>query len=60
MTLQTDKNRRVMFRRIQYHALEWPLCEYLHRDDGLSNDDEWDVWHKERSHMPLGDHLNLR
>ena len=26
--------------------LDWPLCEYLHRDDGLSNDDEWDVWHK--------------
>ena len=29
--------------------LEWPLCEYLYRDNGLSNDDEWDVWHKEYS-----------
>ena len=29
--------------------LEWPLCEYLHRDNGLSHSDEWDVWHKEYS-----------
>ena len=40
--------------------LEWPLCEYLHRDNGLSNDDEWDVWHKEKSHKPLGDLLKKR
>ena len=29
--------------------LEWPLCEYLHRDDGLSHSDERDVWHKDYS-----------
>ena len=29
--------------------LEWSLCEYLHRDDGLSHSDEWNVWHKEYS-----------
>ena len=36
----------------------WVKC--LHRDNGLSNDDEWDVWHKEKSHKPLGDHLKKR
>ena len=33
----------------------WVKC--LHRDNGLSHDDEWDVWHKEKSHVPLGDQL---
>ena len=37
-----------------FHLIqEWQLCEYLHRDDGLSHSDERDVWHKERSHVHL-------